>query len=55
LDFIDLSLKLLPQLNQQNKTKQLGWCRIIIGKKNTTTTTPHHTGCDYILSHFQAT
>ena len=24
----------------QNKTKQLGWCGIIIGKKNTTTTTP---------------
>jgi hypothetical protein len=31
--------ELLPQPNQQNKTKQLGWCGIIIGKK--TTTTPH--------------
>ena len=31
---------LLPQPNQQRKTKQLGWCGIIIGKK---TTTPHHT------------
>jgi hypothetical protein len=30
----------LPQLNQQNKTKQLGWCGIIIGKINHTTTTP---------------
>ena len=49
---IDLPNYLLPQPNQQNKTKQLGWCGIIIGKKNTT---PHHTGCDYILIHFQAT
>jgi hypothetical protein len=35
----------LPQSNQQNKTKQLGWCGIIIGKKKkptTNTTTPHH-------------
>jgi hypothetical protein len=30
----------LQQSNQQHKTKQLGWCGIIIGKK--TTTTPHH-------------
>jgi hypothetical protein len=29
----------LPQPNQQNKTKQLGWCGLIIGKKPTTTTT----------------
>jgi hypothetical protein len=35
------SIWLLPQPNQQNKTKQLGWCGIIIGKKPTTT--PHHT------------
>ena len=41
---------------QQPKTKQIGWCGIIIGKKNTTPPPPHHhhTGCDYILSHFQA-
>jgi hypothetical protein len=30
----------LPQPNKQNKTKQFGWCGIIIGKK---TTPPHHT------------
>jgi hypothetical protein len=47
------------QPTKQNKTKQLGWCGIIIGKKTTTTTTtttpppPHRN--DYILSHFQAT
>jgi hypothetical protein len=29
----------LPHPNQQNKTKKLGWCGIIIGKKPTTTTT----------------
>jgi hypothetical protein len=28
------------QPTTQNKTKQLGWCGIIIGKKPTTTTTP---------------
>ena len=33
-----------PQPNQKHKTKQLGWCDIIICKK----TPPHHTGCDYI-------
>jgi hypothetical protein len=42
---------ILPQLNQQNKTKQLGWCGIIIGKKTTTTTTPHHTTPDVITFH----
>ena len=30
---------LLPQPNQQNKTKQIGWCGIIIGKNPP----PHHT------------
>ena len=43
--------QLLPQPNQQNKTKQLGWCGIIIGKKKT----PHHHGYDYNFSHFEAT
>jgi hypothetical protein len=39
----------------QNKTKQLGWCGIIMAKKTTTTPPepPHRT--DYILSHCQAT
>jgi hypothetical protein len=35
------------QPTTQNKTKQLGWCGIIIGKKTTTTPPPpphHHTG-----------
>ena len=32
------------QPTTQNKTKQLGWCGIIISKKNqTTTTTPQNT------------
>jgi hypothetical protein len=34
-----LSNTQLPQPNQQNKTKQLGWCGLIIGNKKTTTTT----------------
>jgi hypothetical protein len=34
-----LYMDILPQPNQQNKTKQLGWCGIIIGK-NPNTTTP---------------
>jgi hypothetical protein len=59
IDWSCFVFPLLPQYNQQNKTKQLGWCGIIIGKKTTTTTTtttpppPHRN--DYILSHFQAT
>jgi hypothetical protein len=45
--------------NPTNKTKQNNLVGVvfIIGKK--TTTPPHrhhhHTGCDYTLSHFQAT
>jgi hypothetical protein len=30
------------QPTTQNKTKQLGWCGIIIGKKPTTTPPHHH-------------
>jgi hypothetical protein len=45
---------LLPQSIQQHKTKQLGWCGIIIGKKNHHHTTTQHRN-DYMLSHFQAT
>jgi hypothetical protein len=40
----------LPQPKQQNKTKKLGWCGIIIGKKKPPPP-PHHT--DVIT--FQAT
>jgi hypothetical protein len=36
-------LAILPQPNQQNKTKQLCWCGIIIGKKPTTPPHHHHT------------
>jgi hypothetical protein len=43
---------MLPQPNQQNKTKQLGWCGIIIGKK-TTPPPPHHHHTDVIT--FKAT
>ena len=35
-------LYLLPEPNQQNNTKQLGWCELIIGK-----ITHHHTGFHY--------
>ena len=41
------------QPTKQNKTKQFGCSGIIIGK-NPPHHHPHHTGCDYILSHFQA-
>ena len=42
------------QPTTQNKTKQLGWCGIIISKKTTTPPPPPHR-TDYILSQFQAT
>jgi hypothetical protein len=42
------------QPTTQNKTKQLGWCGIIISKKKHHHTTPPHRN-DYILSRFQAT
>ena len=44
------------QPRTQNKTKQLGWCGIIIGKKTTTPhhPTPHyHTGSHYISGSFR--
>jgi hypothetical protein len=64
MNFYEINAKIQPTI--QNKTKQLGWCGIIIGKKHTTTPSPphhhHHTTTntpphrnDYVLSHFQAT
>ena len=61
---------ILPQPNQQHKTKQLGWCGIIISKNTTTITTTdvrkqpkapkgkkshHHNWVPFHFRRFQAT
>ena len=46
-----MDIYILPQPKQQNKTKQLGWCGIIIGKK--TTTPPPHC-CNFVAVYLKA-